>query len=564
MNRPIKIKIGEILLNKGIITPIELESALRIKETSDAKLGKILIDLGYVTEEELAVVVASQLNMRFVRVVELDLSADLVLKLPEFQAKKFRAVVLDITEEKYVVGMVDPYDLNAYDKIIMLLGNEREIEIVCITESDCSYVIDKFYKDKDKLKRVALELENNLLSVSNFDNSATGLSDDAPVIKLLQGIFDDAMRLNASDVHIEPQKDEVFIRLRIDGILVMHLVIPSKVCAPMISKLKIMAHLDISERRLPQDGKFQISLADRGLVDVRLSIINSNYGEGAVMRLLRQDSVFLNLDELNMPLEIYEEFKKIIHSQEGMLLVVGPTGSGKTTTLYAALSEINDHDKKIITIEDPIEYSIKYLNQINVNEKIGLSFEAVLRSVLRQDPDVILVGEIRDEKTAQVAMRSAITGHLIFSTLHTKDARSAPVRLIDMGIPGYMVASSLRGVLSQRLIRVNCNDCIEEYKPEERDLVFVKKILGEDVEKYKFYHGVGCTSCNHKGFKGRTGIYEFLNLDDRLLSYLYKNDLNGFSLACEDLMQGKTMNDNLKSLLRAGITSLEEVKRLIV
>lgn len=561
MARPEKIRLGEVLLKQNIITASQLESALQAQKGTTRRLGKVLIEQKHVTEEQISQALASQLQLQFVSLKKREIDPRILMRLNESQARKHRAVVLKEEQGELIVAMADPSDLIAYDDLLKIL--KKEINIVCATEEDVLYIIDKYYRQKDSLNAVAQELEKDIITVEGVNlNNLTDLTlDDAPVIKLLQGIFEDAVKSHASDIHIEPQKDTTMIRFRIDGVLHVHTQVTNKICAPLISRLKIISNLDISEKRLPQDGRFQIHVNQLPL-DIRISILPQHFGESAVMRLLAQNNNILELDHIGMPDNILKPFSSIIHGSEGMVLVVGPTGSGKTTTLYASLATINSIDKKIITIEDPVEYQIPLINQIAVNDKIGFNFEKILRSVLRQDPDVIMIGEIRDSETAQIALRGAITGHLIFSTLHTKDTISTPARLIDMGIPNYMVASALQGVLSQRLLRVNCSECTQFYKPSGRDLLWVEKNIGNDWEKYNFQKGAGCKHCNNTGFFGRTGVYEFLEVDSDLASLLHKNDLIDFHVAAKSKLKGKTMLEGLVSLVKSGKTSIEEVRRM--
>jgi MSHA biogenesis protein MshE len=558
MSRPEKIRLGEVLINQGLITPAQLDSALSTKGNSSRRLGKILIEMNYVSEEQISRALASQLKLQFVDLKNYEIDYNSFFKLNEAQARRYRAVVLRESVNSYTVGMADPSDLNVYDDLVKVL--KKDLTLVCVTEENLLFTIDRLYRHKENIQDIAKELEQDIINLVGLDMQELTV-EDAPVIKLLKGVFEDAVRSNASDIHIEPQKDHAMIRFRIDGVLHLHTKINSKICAPLISRLKIISSLDISERRMPQDGRFQIEVKNSAY-DVRISILPENFGEGAVMRLLNQSNPMLNIDKIGMPANVYEAFNRIIHGAEGMILVVGPTGSGKTTTLYSAISTIKDIEKKIITIEDPIEYQLPMINQVAINEKINLTFDKVLRSVLRQDPDIIMIGEIRDAETAQIALRSAITGHLIFSTLHTKDTISAPARLIDIGVPGYMVATALQGVLSQRLIRVNCPECQTEYKPTGKDLIWAEREFGADATHINFKHSTGCNVCNKTGFLGRTGIYEMLELDDELAKLLHNHNLAEFGTVAKRKLQGNTMLDGVKKLLAEGKVSLQEAQKM--
>lgn len=558
MSRPEKIRLGEVLLSQGLITPVQLDNALTAKGDSSRRLGKILVELNYVTEEQISKALSTQLKIPFIDLKNYDINVDSFFKLNEVQARRFRSVILKETPSSFFVGMADPSDLNTYDELSKIL--KKELSLACVTEEAILFTIERLYRNKDNIHVLAKELEQDIINIDNVNLTELTV-EDAPVIKLLKGVFDDAARSNASDIHIEPHKEGAMIRFRIDGVLHLHTKINPKLCQPLISRLKIISNLDISEKRHPQDGRFQIEVSQK-TYDVRLSILPEHYGEAAVMRMLNQSKDMKTIDNIGLPSYIYKPLNDILQSNEGMILVVGPTGSGKSTTLYSALNTIKGLEKKIITIEDPIEYQMELINQVAVNEKIDLSFSKVLRSVLRQDPDVVMIGEIRDPETAQIALRSAITGHLILSTLHTKDTISTPARLIDMGVPSYMIATALQGVLSQRLIRVNCPKCLTEHKPQGKDLIWAKETFGNDVEKIQFKHSTGCNICNKTGLLGRTGVYEFLEMDDNLAEHLHDHDLASFMNLAKTKIKGKTMFDSIKQLLSEGKISLYEAQKM--
>jgi MSHA biogenesis protein MshE len=367
--------------------------------------------------------------------------------------------------------------------------------------------------------------------------------------------------VRASDIHIEPQESRLQIRFRIDGVLHLQTEADIKIAASLALRLKLMSELDISEKRLPQDGRFSIKVRNQN-VDVRISTMPTQYGESVVMRLLNQGGGVLLLDSIGMPAEMMTRLRKIIHRPNGLVLVTGPTGSGKTTTLYGALAELNALERKLITVEDPVEYRLPGVNQVQINEKIELSFARVLRSALRQDPDVVLVGEMRDQETAQIGMRAALTGHLVLSTLHTNDAISTPIRLLDMGVPQYMVASSLQVVLAQRLVRVNCESCLEEVEllPAEREWLRIE--LGETVDAHRYQHGRGCSHCNGTGYHGRTGVYEMLEMTTALAHAANSNDINRFVAIAQTQMAGKTIRHYAVQLVLAGKTTVSEGMRV--
>jgi len=377
-------------------------------------------------------------------------------------------------------------------------------------------------------------------------------------VKLLQSIFEDATQVGASDIHVEPQEDRLRIRFRIDGELHVQTEADLRVAAALALRLKLMAGLDISEKRLPQDGRFHV-VVRQNAVDVRISTMPTQHGESVVMRLLNRSSGLLTLEHLGMPAAMLARFREILGRVSGMVLVTGPTGSGKTTTLYAALNELNTPARKIITVEDPVEYQVAGLNQIQVNEKIDLTFAAVLRSVLRQDPDVILVGEMRDTETAQIGLRAAITGHMVLSTLHTRDAANAPTRMLDMGVPPFMVASALQAVIAQRLVRFVCEGCAEKCAPSAQEARFAES-LGLAAAAFK--QGRGCGHCNNTGYRGRGGVYEMLEMTPRLTQAVARQDVGAFVAAAREEMAGRTFVQHAAALAAAGRTTLHEVMRI--
>jgi MSHA biogenesis protein MshE len=376
-------------------------------------------------------------------------------------------------------------------------------------------------------------------------------------------VFEDAVQVNASDVHIEPLEKRLQIRFRIDGVLMPQTESDSKIAPALALRLKLMAGLDISEKRLPQDGRLMVSIRDQK-IDVRMSTMPCQYGETVVLRLLNRRAALQSLNSLGMPADIRDRFGEIIRRTAGMVLVTGPTGSGKTTTLYGALGELNTTDRKIITVEDPVEYRLDGITQVQVNEKIDLSFARVLRSTLRQDPDVILVGEIRDEETAQIGLRAALTGHLVFSTLHTKDAASTPLRLIDMGAPSYMVATSLHAVMAQRLVRMICESCGVDARPDPHEARWLEAVVGESWATRKYRRGQGCSHCNGIGYSGRTGVYEMLEMTPDLVRAANRADPNAFLDTAKPHMKGQTMTDRALALVFEGRTTVGEAMKVAV
>ncbi|MBZ0133145.1 MAG: GspE/PulE family protein, partial [Rhodocyclaceae bacterium] len=458
MARPEKFRLGEILVQQKLLSEEQLQAALGEQKKTGRKLGRVFVDKGFVTEEQISEAIARQINAPYINLKYFNIKPAAVRLLPEAQARRFRALVLEERDNAIRVGFADPTDLFAYDEVARIL--KREIELAVVTESQLLETVDRVYQRTEEITGLAKELTAEL-GEGIVDLGALALTpglEEAPVVKLLQSVFEAATQVRASDIHIEPQERSLVIRFRIDGVMHVQTEADMKIASALVLRLKLMSGLDISEKRLPQDGRFNVKVKNAA-IDVRISTMPTQYGESVVMRLLNQGSGMLRLEHLGMPPGILERLREAIHRSSGMVLVTGPTGSGKTTTLYAALAEINTTEKKIITVEDPVEYRLSGINQVQVNDKIELSFERVLRSALRQDPDVILVGEMRDQITAEIGLRAAITGHMVLSTLHTNDAASTPIRLLDMGVPRYMVAMSLQMVIAQRLVRVICEHC---------------------------------------------------------------------------------------------------------
>ena len=558
--RPQRLRLGDILVAQKVISPEQLKLALDEQKRSGHRLGRVLIDLGFTAELNIAQALARQLNVGFVDLKHHNFKAQLALKLPESSARRFRALALEERGSKMLVGMADPTDLFAFDELARIL--KKDIEPVVVAESEVAVALDRVYRRTEEISGLAKELHQdlgeNLVDFGALD-AALG-AEDAPVVKLLQSLFQDATQVGASDIHIEPQEDKLRIRIRVDGHLQAQTETEPRVAAALALRLKLMAGLDISEKRHPQDGRFNV-LVRQQPVDVRISTMPTNYGESVVMRLLNRQSGLLGLESLGMPAPMLERFREIVHRVSGMVVVTGPTGSGKTTTLYSALNELNTPARKIITVEDPVEYRIAGLNQVQVNEKIDLTFASVLRSALRQDPDVMLIGEMRDTETAQIAMRAAITGHMVLSTLHVREAASAPVRLLDMGVPRYMVATSLQAVIAQRLIRRICESCAEDYSPTPQERRFVEAGWS-GTGKSGYRKGKGCTHCAGSGYRGRIGVYEMLEMTPRLVEATAKEDVSAFARIAEEEMAGHSFAHHAAELAASGRTTLNEVMRI--
>jgi MSHA biogenesis protein MshE len=555
--RPERIRLGDLLLQQKLISQEQLKGALEDQTRSGRKLGRVLIESGYLSEDQIGEALARQLGVPFINLKYYNFNSAVIRKLPEAQARRFRALLLEEQDDMVLVAMVDPTDLFAFDEISRL--TRKEVNIAVASETLLLQTIDRIYRRTDQISSLAKELGEDLGDVVDFGTLTLG-AEDAPVVKLLQTMFEDAVGARASDIHIEPHEQGLHIRFRIDGLLQRQTETDTKISSAVAQRLKLMSGLDISERRLPQDGRFNVKVRNQQ-IDVRISSMPTQYGEAIVMRLLHRAGGLQQLTDLGMSPEMLQRFSSAIHRYTGMVLVTGPTGSGKTTTLYAALNELNKPDCKIITVEDPVEYRLDGLNQVQVNDKIELTFGRVLRSALRQDPDVILIGEMRDLETAEIGLRSAITGHMVLSTLHTRDAASAPLRLIDMGVPRYMVAYSLQAVVAQRLLRVNCESCSKPREPDPQELQWLLTV-GRDPAAGKIMAGSGCQHCNGSGYSGRIGIYEMLEMDSELAALANSEDPGRFIEAAERRMAGQLLRDSAAHLALTGKTTVSEAMRV--
>ncbi len=556
-----KIRIGDLLVQNGVITEEQLMSALASQKETRQKLGKALVVLGYVKEEQFLNFLAQQLKIPMVDLSRYNFNHNDVLKLSETHARRFRSVVLKEEAEYFLIGMTDPLDISAYDEIQRLLP--KPIELAIVPDSQLLTTLDHMYRRTSEIDDWADQLSDEIVE-DTFDSAKLSETDDAdiPVVRLLKSIFEDAVSVGASDIHIEPDENVLRIRQRVDGLLQEHVMKDARIAPALILRLKLMAELNISEKRLPQDGRFNITVKSHN-IDVRMSTMPIQNGESVVMRLLDQTDGLIELNSIGLPSKMRKRLNKLIKEPNGLLLVTGPTGSGKTTTLYGALNELNIAEKKIITVEDPVEYRLPRINQIQVHPKIGLDFATVLRSCLRQDPDILLVGEIRDLETAEIALRASMTGHFVLSSLHTNDAISSAMRLIDIGIEGYIVATALRGVLAQRLVRKVCEHCKTDYQPTAQEQAWLDvKLQHSDMQSQGFKQGGGCTSCNNTGYIGRVGIFELLEVDEQMSDALRANDSYGFAKATRESDSYQPLVISALEKAVEGVTSLAEVFRV--
>lgn len=561
MDKPKRLRLGDLLIAKGIIGPDQLQSVLAEQKKTGKKVGQIVVDQGFVKEHILLKTLSEAYHIPFIDLQRFTPTSSLIDLLPESHARRYKAIVLSEEENGLRVGMVDPLDLMAVDELQRIL--KRPLLPAFVGENELVKVFDKLYDDDDDIDALAGELEG-VLGSSNFelDNPTEADASDAPVVRLFQSIIKDAIHVKASDIHIEPEEKVLRVRYRVDGELQERVMKETRIAAALVLRIKIMSGLDISEKRIPQDGRFNIKVMNKR-IDVRVSTMPIQFGEAVVMRLLDQSEGVLNIDGLGMPDAVAKRFRNLITRPYGILLVTGPTGSGKSTTLYAALRELNAPEKKIITVEDPVEYQLSRVNQVQVNPKIGLDFAKVLRTVLRQDPDVVMVGEMRDQETAEIGLRAALTGHFVLSTLHTNDAVSSATRLLDMGLDNFLVASALRGIIAQRLVRRICKECKTTYEPTNQEKAWLKAITSIEIEGKTFYTGKGCEYCNQTGHSGRIGVFEFLEIDDDMVNALASNETAKFmDIARNSKSNFFSSSDCAITYALEGITSLKEVFKI--
>jgi MSHA biogenesis protein MshE len=564
MQKPrLKMRLGDLLVAEGILSEQQITDALSKQKETRRKLGATLIQLGMITETQLLKFLSHQLNLPFLDLSQRPVKAKIVQILPEVQARRHRAIVIDDLGEKLLLGMSDPADLAALDALANILP--KDFDLAVVSESQILEAFDQLYRKTADIASFAEQLKEEFqdsddLASNAFEDAEGG--EEATVAKLLQSIFEDAIQVRASDIHIEPDENMLRIRLRVDGVLQESEFPEANIAPALVLRLKLMSSLDISEKRMPQDGRFNIRFKGHN-IDVRLSTMPVQYGESVVMRLLDQSAGLISLEKTGMPAVMLERFRKNIRRPHGMVLVTGPTGSGKTTTLYGALSELNEPGKKIITAEDPVEYRLPRISQVQVNPKIHLTFSQVLRTVLRQDPDIIMVGEMRDQETAEIGLRGALTGHLVLSTLHTNDAVTSVLRLVDMGAQPYLVASALRMVIAQRLVRKICDNCKVTKPIENQDLFWLETISEKALHEVEFYKGKGCQSCNYTGYKGRMGVFELLELDENMMAALRREDSEGFTEAARENKYYKPLSLVALDYAIQGLTSVDEVLRLV-
>jgi len=562
-------RIGQILVDLGFISDDQLTMLLEEQQQHSGELlGKIGLDMGLFTDEQLAQALAEQQGLQVVALEDVNLNRETLDIVSDTMAQLYRVIPVRRDGNTVTVATCDPQNLRMQDELRSFLG--YDIRLVVATERDVTKTLDRYYSGtQESIEGIIEELESDeALKKAAQEISAEGpidltsveaLADSAPVRKLLNMVLLLAIKDHASDVHFEPFEDEFRIRIKADGVLYEMVPPPRHLAFAITTRIKVMANLDIAERRMPQDGRIDLSVGGHP-VDLRVSVLPTMFGESVVLRILDRSVVSLSLNKVGMDPPTIAAFRQVISKPNGIVLVTGPTGSGKTTTLYSALTELNKIEDKLITTEDPVEYDIDGIVQIPIDPDIGVTFAACLRSILRQDPDKILVGEIRDLETAEIAVQSSLTGHIVFSTLHTNDAPSTITRLKDMGVPTFLITATLEAILAQRLVRRICSQCREETQPSE-EMLFELGMTLEDVKGKKFYRGRGCDVCNNTGFKGRVGLFELMVLNDDMRDMIMNN-------VSTDALREAARKEGMVSLRDAGLafvhdgtTTIEEIVR---
>jgi len=558
--------LSDILYEKKLITQEQLGRILKIqKDNSSNDLQKIIIDLDILKKDEMMLALADEIEEKYVNLSDINIEPTIVVLIPEEMARRHQLIAIDKDEKKLTVAMANPLDVFAHDELKIRLG--YDIESVLSYGEDIYKALDEVFGVTDEWDQVIGKIENMPVTVlkeeekEEADISAITESEEAPVIALVNLMILRAVKEKASDIHIEPFGEDILkVRYRIDGILHDVMSLPRNLQSAVISRIKIMSDLDIAERRLPQDGRIQVNVGGRK-INIRVSILPAVTGESGVLRILDPSSILLNLDSLGFSPDILPNFLSLIKKPNGIILVTGPTGSGKSTTLYTTLNLLNSTEKKIMTIEDPVEYRLKGISQVQAKPKIGLTFAAGLRSFLRQDPDIMLVGEIRDKETAEIAVQAALTGHIVLSTLHTNDAPSSVIRLIDMGIEPFLISSSVIGVIAQRLVRRICPKCKKEIKisPEIEKILHEFEINSSELTLYK---GEGCPYCKDTGYKGRIAIFELMEITENIRDLISKNVTTG-KLRETAIEEGMCVlkADGIKKVCE-GLTTIDEVLRV--
>ena len=570
-NKPKKggyLRLGDLLISAGLITEEQLEEGLRLQKGTGKRLGTVLQENGFITESELIEALQMQLGIEFIDLSKVNIPTELVQMVPKNIAKQYQVVPVRLARDELYIAMSDPLNFYAIEEVrkaarrkvvpmvAMSSAVERAIQVLYGNEG-AAKAIEEMKREAAITGEGAVALDTAFTTNQVGEDSAT----QAPAIRLVNAIIERAITERASDIHIEPRETEVSVRMRIDGLLRDILTVPKELQAAVTSRVKVMSGLDITERRVPQDGRFNVKVRDKD-IDLRISTLPTVYGEKIVARLLDKSGMRLSRDNIGLTGDDMEKYLKLIRIKNGVILIVGPTGSGKSTTMYTMVGDLNQRDVNLVTLEDPVEYNIDGVNQVQINEKVGMTFAGGLRSILRQDPDIIAIGEIRDGETAEIAMRSAITGHVVLSTLHTSDALGTIERLTDMGVEPFLVGSALKGVFSQRLVRKICPNCRQAYEPTEEE----QQELGLEVRPGRtFYRGKGCPECFDTGYRGRTAVFEIFPLTVNVRRMVAKGSgREAIEALLKDPNSGfVSLKDNAIRLVEEGQTTTDEVMRVI-
>ncbi len=562
---PAQGDFSEILLRQKTISPNQLAEAQQMARGSGVKVGDALVRLGYATSEEVMKALAQQHNLDYVKLADIQIPPNIIELVPESVARENAILPMDERDGALRVIVSDPLDIDTLDKLRFIL--DRKVEIALAPREAIVDSINRHYgvTEGESADSMLQEFTDTAIDFTETEDAAATTDEavdetSAPIVRLVHLIISEAVQLRASDIHIEPFDDRVRVRYRIDGVLVERDSPPRRLLGAILSRIKILAKIDIAERRRPQDGRIKVTLGEKEL-DLRVSVLPSNHGQTIVMRILDKDSIKVGIRQLGLSESDFRTFQQLIRRPNGIILVTGPTGSGKTTSLYAALNDLNRPDRKIITAEDPVEYYLPGINQVEVKHSIGLDFARIIRSMLRQAPNIILVGEMRDTETAEMGIQASLTGHLVFSTLHTNDAPGAITRMVDMGVPSYLVASSVIAILAQRLVRVNCAKCKQKYTPSE-SVLETAGITPEMARTSTFMKGKGCGNCGKSGYRGRLGIFEVLLMTNRIREMVFKN-ASTQELRKAGLAQGmRTLFDDGIAKAMKGISTIDEVYRV--
>jgi type IV pilus assembly protein PilB len=565
---PSGLRLGDILLTQQFVSEAQLDEALATQAESGGRLGEVLVQLRVLTPRDIAIALAAQLGLRTIDLARHEIDVDIAARLPESIARELVAIPVVVQGERVHVACADPLLEGIEQRLIEAL--EAPVRLVVAAQDEVEWALDHCFKSNAEIDDALRDFEQRAEvrrrnRAETSDTSMIEVDENAPVVKVVNLILEQAVRDRASDVHIEPQQDTVRVRARTDGALHELLTLPASMGSPLVSRIKVLADMNIVERRRPQDGQMQFEIGDREL-DIRVATSSTVFGEMCVLRILDKSKAFFQLAELGMPADTTESYRDLIRSPYGMVVCAGPTGSGKTTTLYATLAEVNDDAIKVTTIEDPVEYIIPSINQIQINEQAGVTFASGLRAILRQDPDSILVGEIRDVETARIAVQAALTGHFVMSSLHATDASAALHRFLEMGIEPFLLASSLLGVVGQRLVRRNCPHCVESYTPTVEELTFFERGGGDDLgdEQFtQFKRGAGCNFCGQTGYFERVGVYEVLTVTEEIRELIVKGASHSEIRVVAQQQGMRSLRDQAIRLVAEGETTIAEVLRTV-